>query len=332
MIFFHRVQMAREYEFEKYCANIDSVDQVLDRYGVAIIPSLLDETETKAMRDGMWDYLEHITQKLAIPIERDRPESWKTFKTLYPSHSMLLQHWGVGHSQMLWDLRQNQKVYNIFSKIYNTIPEELIVSFDGASFHFPPEITGYGWYRNGLNLHCDQSFLRNDKECIQSWVTANPIEEGDATLTFLESSHKFHKDFAKQFNMQDKSDWYKLEQSQIDYYTSKGCPQKYIACPEGSMVLWDSRTIHCGIQPMRNRNQAKIRCVGYVCYTSRKLATQKDLKKRIQTFNDLRMTSHWPHKPRLFSKFPRTYGGAIPDVVPVSPPVLSEIGKRMVGF
>lgn len=321
--------MERDYEFNKYCATMESANQVLEKYGVAIIPGLLDESETQRMRDGMWNYLEHITRKFSVPMDRGNPTTWKVFKTLYPSHSMLLQHWGVGHSQMLWDLRQNPKIYNIFAKLYETTPQELLVSFDGASFHFPPEITGYGWYRRGSNLHCDQSFLRNERECIQGWVTANPVEEGDATLVFLEGSHKYHQAFAKKFKITTKTDWYKLDSAQTNFFTQKGCQQKFISCPEGSLVLWDSRTIHSGIQPLRERHQAKIRCVGYVCYTPRNLATEKDIKKHIEAFNDLRMTSHWPHKPRLFPKLPRTYGGPLPDVVDIPPPILTEMGKTL---
>lgn len=324
--------MNREYEFERYCATVESVEKTLEEFGVAILPSVLDENETKHMREGMWGYLEHITQKFPTPIHRENPQSWKSLKHLYPHHSMLIQHWGIGHAQMLWNLRQNEKIINVFSKIHKTEPEDLLVSFDGASFHFPPEITGIGWFGRALNLHTDQSYLRNDKECIQGWVSANPVEEGDATLTVLEGSHKVHADFAKHFNVKDKANWYKLSQEQKEFYLERGCKQKFISCPEGSLVLWDSRTIHCGIQPAKGRAQPKIRCIGYVCYTPRKLATKKDLEKKVQAFKDLRTTSHWPHKPKLFARVPRTYGGALPEVVPVEPPVITELGKRLIGF
>jgi hypothetical protein len=47
---------------------------------------------------------------------------------------MLLQQWGVGHAQALWDLRQNPKIIDIFSKLWGVPAKELLVSFDGASF------------------------------------------------------------------------------------------------------------------------------------------------------------------------------------------------------
>ena len=115
----------------------------------------------------------------------------------------------------------------------------------------PPEVTKIGWHRKTW-FHTDQSYLRNDFECIQSWATAFCLNEGDATLAIYEKSHKFHKEFAEQFGITDKDNWFKLENDeQIDFYKSKGCLERYIKCPRGSMVFWDSRTIHCGVEPRK---------------------------------------------------------------------------------
>ena len=46
----------------------------------------------------------------------------------------------------------------------------------------------------------------------------------------------------------------------------------------------------------------------------RSLATSKDLEKRKKHFENIRMTSHWPHKPKLFPKIPQTYGKKIKDI------------------
>ena len=39
----------------------------------------------------------------------------------------------IGHAQYVWDIRQNEKVVDVFSKIWIT---NLLTSFDGISFHF----------------------------------------------------------------------------------------------------------------------------------------------------------------------------------------------------
>ena len=319
------------YENEKYLTTPDKLKETIDTYGVGIIPDVLDKNELDAMRDGMWDYLEHVSQKFDTPINRNVSKTWVEYIKMYPKHSMLLQNYGVGHSQFVWDIRQNEKIVDIFSKIWKTPKDELLTSFDGAAFHFPPEETNRGWYRKTW-YHTDQSYLRPDFECIQSWVTAYDVSEGDATLAFMEKSNQHHAEFADTFKIENKSDWYKHTEEEQKFYEDKGCEEKRIKCSAGSMVFWDSRTIHCGTESMRNREEKKIRNVVYVCMTPRKLITEANLRKKRKAFDELRMTSHWPHKPKLFPVNPRTYGGPLPNVTDIEKPVLTELGKKIAGF
>ena len=48
------------------------------------------------------------------------------------------------------------KIINVFKNIYDT--DDLLVSFDGASFSPPHEITKRGYYKNNNWLHVDQSY------------------------------------------------------------------------------------------------------------------------------------------------------------------------------
>lgn len=277
-----------QYEYEKYITTKEKLKETLSEFGVAIIPNVINEQEIENMKKGMWEYLEHITKKFPTPISRNQPESWKELYKLYPIHSMLLQHWGIGHAQFLWDLRQNEKILDIWSHLWNVKKENLLVSFDGASIHMPPETTGRGWFKEKKWLHSDQSFLRNDFECVQSWVTAYDVNEGDATLTFLESSHKYHNDFREKFhsiypttnekeNKKLKDDWYLLSVKEVKFYTQKGCVEKCIKCPAGSMVFWDSRTIHAGKEALQSREKPNFRCVGYICCTLKIIQSLRSL-------------------------------------------------------
>jgi ectoine hydroxylase-related dioxygenase (phytanoyl-CoA dioxygenase family) len=320
------------YHFKKYKTNATHIKNKLDKYGVAIIPNILNTEEINQFKSSSWDYLEHITQKFDKPIKREDQTSWRSFKDLFTMHSMLMQHFGIGHSQFNWDIRQNPKVANIFSKIWDVNKKDLITSFDGASIHFPPEITNLGWYRGNDWFHCDQSFTRNDFECIQSWVTAYDVNPGDATLAFLEKSHKYHKDFGKHQKITDKKDWYKLNEDEIKYFIDKGCKKSYIKCPAGSIVFWDSRTIHCGRECMKERENPNFRLVSYVCMMPRKNTPQKIIEKRIKAFEDLRTTTHWANNIKLFGKIPRTYGKELQPIEAINPPVLTELGRRLVGY
>lgn len=324
----------RTYEFEKFACTKESVKSTLEKYGVAIIPNVLSSEECEEMKVEMWNYLEHITQKFEVPIDRNKPESWRSFKELFAKHSMLMQEWGIGQSQMNWNLRQNPKIYEVFAQLWNVKAEELLVSFDGASFHFPPETTNLGWYKGNNWLHCDQSYLRPDFECVQSWINAFDTNVGDATLTVYEGSHKHHKEFSERFNITNKDDWYKLEnQEQQDFYVKeKGCKQYHIKCPAGSLVLWDSRTIHSGTEPVKGREKPNFRCVSYLCYMPRNRAKPLDIKKKIKAFEELRTTSHWAHRCKLFPKTPRTYGKELPPITPIHPPIINEMGKKFIGY
>lgn len=352
---------------QKYYARPDNLKSILNEYGVAIIPSVLNNDECQQMNIDMWNYLEHITANMSVPINRAQPDTWSTYKQLYPKHSMLLQQWGIGQSQLVWNVRQNPNVISPFEIIWDTQANDMLSSFDGASFHFPPEKYGtghQGWFRQ-LWMHTDQSYTRSvhtqaagsidpktgnvvkepifqavdNMECIQSWVTANDVNLGDATLAFLEGSHKLHGKFAVEHNITSNSkdhqdNWYKLNQDELKWYreTNK-CPLVHINCKAGDMVLWDSRTIHCGVEPTCGRvNGANIRNVVYACYVPRRLATPQVLSKRIKAHEELRTTNHWPHHPKLFPKHPRTYGGKLPSVQDPPKPILSKLGRRLVGY
>ncbi len=266
------------------------------------------------------------------PINRNNQESWKEIYSLYPMHSMLIQHWNIGHSQICWDIRQNSKIIDIFSYLWDCKKEELLVSFDAMSFNVPPEVTNRGWNRNNCWLHCDQSYTESRFKCVQSWVTALDVNKDDATLSFLEGSHLFHESFGELFEIEDKTNWYKLNDIEKEFYYMNGCKYKKIMCPKGSIVFWDSRTIHCGVEANRSREKFNFRAIIYLCYMPREQATKKQLEKRRKAFEELRMTSHWPCNVKLFPKNPRTYGGVLPEITIIEPPKLTQQGKHLVGY
>lgn len=320
------------YEYTKYITTKDHLLETIEKYGVAILPSVLDDDECSQLVSGLWDYFETLTGCWPTPLNRTRQETWKHIYSLFPLHSMLFQHFSVGQSQACWDLRQNEKIIDIFAGLWKCKPEDLLVSFDGVSFSLPPEVTKRGWNHENTWYHTDQSFTRNNLECIQSWVTGLDVNEGDATLAFLEGSNRFHGEFAKHFQKKDKSDWYKLEKIEEQFYVEKGCTPMKIRCPKGSMVFWDSRTIHCGAEPLKTRKTPNSRAIVYLCYTPRSRATNANLRKKIKAFEELRTTNHYPHKPKLFSWVPRTYGNDMPPINNVPPPILKPIGRRLVGY
>jgi len=69
--------MSSEYEFEKYITTPENIMETINKYGVAIIPNLLNDEECCEMASGMWDTLETISQTWEEPINRNNNSTWK---------------------------------------------------------------------------------------------------------------------------------------------------------------------------------------------------------------------------------------------------------------
>lgn len=318
--------------FKNYDCDIDNVLEQLENYGVAVIPNILNKEEIKNMRTGMWDTLEFLSNKLETPIDRYDMNTWNSWLKLLPNHHMLMQTYSIGHSQFIWDIRQNPKVVDVFSKIWSCQPEELITSYDAVSFHLPPEISKEGWYDSDDWFHVDASYMRKDFECVQGFVTGFDINDGDASLTILEGSNKYHSEYGE-FWEPSENDWVRLSQEDLDYYNQKGCKRHNVMAKAGSLILWDSRTVHCGMKPLMTREKPNFRLVSYVCMTPRKWIEEPQLELRRKALEEMFMTTHCPQRPKLFPKLPYSYGGrrVIPEVPLLPQPELTELGMKISG-
>lgn len=306
----------------------------LEEHGVAIIPDVLTPDQCNEMVCGMWDAFEHLTQSWPTPMNRHRKESWLRYADLYPSHSMLLKHYQIGHAQFHWNLRCNERVIEPFARLWNCSAMDLLVSYDGSSFYFPPELRNGLGYRKKFWMHVDQSYLHHGLQCYQGFVNALDVDEGDATLCVLTGSHRLHEQFA---TVTDRStltskDYVPLADEALDWYHKQGCEFRCVKAPAGSLVLWDSRTVHCALEAVRDRPYDHFRCVSYVCYMPRSLATNKQIVKHRNAFTSRRMTSHWPLKTILCSEKPHTYGADAPAITPLPKANVSILGYRLAGF
>lgn len=300
----------------------------LETHGVTVVPNILTPQECQDVYQGIWQYYHQLS---GGAIRADDITTWHHYYDYLPKHAMLQQHFHIGHCQAAWNVRQHPNVAGAYATMYQCQPEQLLASFDGVSLHLPPEVTGRGWYKQDW-LHVDQAYTNSGPQCVQSYVNLLDTHSDDATTTVLLGSHLLHDEVRQRFNITDTSRFFKLTPEILQYYLDRGCVYHRISAPAGSIVAWDSRTVHCGSEPLQTRTRPTMRAVVYVCYMPRANATEKQLQKKREAFQSYRMTSHWPLDTLLFPEHPQTYGKPLPVTHPVSAPQLTPLGWRLAGF
>jgi len=312
------------------------------------------------------------------------PSTYKFFLDSYQKHAMLFQHQSVGWMPSVWDVRQDPAIASFFASLWTLfgnnpertglcpafaeviqawierhpgnalVPEDMLTSFDGTTLALPPAFTPKhrGKFRNYW-LHTDQAYTRPGLRCIQGYMAMTPsrAEMKSGTLLAMLGSHKHHAAFAAAFPEavpKSTGNWYRINAEQGAWCEEKGLHTVRIAHEPGDLILWDSRTLHCGGEPgICGEN---LRAIVYTCYMPRALTVlSKDgdykgykeatrvLSSRINAFREGRVSSHWPVAGfKMTAKIPRTYNAAKkPRSVVVTDTAtlrVTTLGRRLIGF
>ena len=108
-------------------SSVEDVSRSLEEMGVAVLANQFSVDECEGFRNGIWRGI-IVTQRFDV----NNVATWSVYYKFQPEKSMLLQHW-VGHLQTAWDTRQHETVCNLFAGLWNTVPDNLLVSFHGMS-------------------------------------------------------------------------------------------------------------------------------------------------------------------------------------------------------
>lgn len=208
----------------------------------------------------------------------------------------------------------NGNVRSVFGSLWRT--EDLVTSFDGVCIRRPPELTKCRFESGNekSGLHCDQSKSTVGKvpsvrgwQSIQGGVNLEASEEGDGCFRVLSGSHLLHA--KAPWEGGSIKDYYKLSDTDLEWYMGQGCVDTKVTCPKGGMVLWDSRAIHSSTSPVKGRgNRGRFRMTTFVAMNPRNHVSANVAKRRMDAFKEGRTTSHWPSLMRLVAKKPGTRG------------------------
>ena len=271
-------------------------DQIreLDEKGYCVIEGVLAADKCATHKEGIERYLANCGIDVKDPALRHSE---------YPSIHGIIQHLEFGQSKAVWDVRQEESVAAVFERMFGD--NDLLVSFDGGCVMLP-------YYTDNPNSrwwHVDQSHGRRGRRCIQGYVNlTDSHDEASGSLAVIVGSHKLHDKFGDEnpAAVAVRDDWYKFTPEQLEALPGA---RSRVHGGVGSLVLWDSRTIHQNMAPPKTVAARRSRYVVYTCFQPRKLISKADLKKKQKAFDEYRMTTHWPaSRVKLFSKSWRTYG------------------------
>jgi hypothetical protein len=326
------------YERERFVVMVGSggeeVRRMLARYGVAVIPDAISEEAAARALTGLWPTLEATFPDF----KRADPATWRALRDNGAKHGMLLQTHGLGWSQPVVDVRQDPQLVGHFAALWSVKPEALASSADGLSVYLNTRDSKGGWHRPGAGdwLHWDRA-PDDETPSVQGFVNLLPTAEHGAALQVLTKSHRLQAEFAARFPHAKSTRFYLLNgQEEIDFFLKAGRHVCIKAAPR-DLVLWDSRTIHCGRAASRIAETLE-RVVIYTSMQPREwMASTKDRERKRRARTQLRSTSHNAAVGvEVFPVYPRVR--CAEDEArkkrsrPISaPPALTALGRSLFG-
>jgi len=293
----------------------------LQKHGWARVRNVLSPEEVIRYENEFWDWLKSYNGN----IDRHDPKTWTTSNWPMGTHG-LVQHFKFGHSKLAWQIRETPKILEAFAKIWHCSVDDLVVSFDGGKASRPTTRKSEGWE------HMDQGYFTKDVnssgfKCVQGYIALTNCNGGTQVYT---DSHLLHEKFGKKFKITTNKHWYKLNDEEKKWYIDHGCKSETVILKAGDMGLWDSRTIHYAREPDDHP-----RLGVFVSYSPRSQLTKP--AKKIEIFQNRRMTSHWAARPTMFPPYPRDYGdlqirARFKDVEPIKDNELTYRMRRLIGF
>ena len=298
----------------------------LEEQGYCVIPQVLSTSEAELLYQRIWhEFIEKAWPNCRL----DDRSNWKE---AFPMHNKMGIFAGpAGQTQVMWDVRQDPRIVDVFAQVWNT--NDLIVSMDGLSFMCPPEVReGYfePWphvdqailrrqdsisHNNNPPIgFVSESLLKTQPYTIQGQFLFEDSFDGDGGFYCIPKSHLRFTEFAPELETinameipkdERRNARHKFLQEFFDSRTDEsGNPyrMKHITAHRGSLILWDSRTIHWNQHPSKDRtynDNPRVRMVGYLCYVPRARLTAAGRILRKEAFEKGTSTGHNPVYPEL---------------------------------
>ncbi|KAL4748569.1 hypothetical protein BDW72DRAFT_195692 [Aspergillus terricola var. indicus] len=300
----------------------------LARDGFAVVKGAIPRERALKYADEMHSWLEGFN----LGYDRNDPSTIHKDRLPFINEKGMCMHYSVAHEKFVWDVRSEPGVVEAFEKVYND--KDLIVSFDAVNFGFP----------NRTDLppnkpwpHQDQDPEKPDFRCLQGLVNLLPNGPNDGGLIVCRGAHllsdEFHSDpviRAEERIPAWTPEWYGFTEAGMKWLADRNCEWVKVCAEPGDLLIWDSRTPHYNVSP---KGQTPRFCI-YTCYMPVADASQEDLVRKKEAFENWLGTTHWPNAKHTGSNVAKRDGKECPynRFKPVTEPVLGERAFKLTGI
>jgi hypothetical protein len=174
----------------------------LEEHGYMVIPGVLTRAECEAAKAGLAEWFTGLGTGLSFT----DPTTWEPKNRPAHFHG-IVQNLGVAHLQCVWDVRQNERVVNVFQRMWQE--DDLLSSFDAICVNPPPKTAPKSKFPfvEGQWYHVDQGRRRgSERQSIQGIATLSDITRRDQTLSVLPGVHRSHAELLRRHQGGD-DDW-----------------------------------------------------------------------------------------------------------------------------
>ena len=228
------------------------------------------------------------------------------------NHGLISAH-GIGQSDLLWSVRSNRRVKQVYSQIWKN--QTLLVSFDGCGV-FRDWRYNPAWKTKGGWNHVDQNPIsKPGKCCIQGFVSLTNQSDKTGGLIVYPTTLSRYTELAD--ITKDSNDYVKVPSSH-PIMNQGQTPGKLVHCQAGDLVLWDSRTVHCNspATAIEERREGEpvdlLRIVAYVSMSPCDFVHDQTMdefrEKRRQLVEESCTLTHWSTELAMAGKtFSKTH-------------------------
>lgn len=280
----------------------------LEEHGFVIISDIFDCEEIHQAAISIGEDLREVCDDDACLSETVHPtiaDAYAEFTSVpaescverWPGCSFQSNFRGLGQGRYPWYFRSHEKIREIYSFLYDLSPEELVVGMD-AVFFKPFASPATRWTTEWG--HCDHNIKRADTGpdwlVYQSVASVWPsVTEQDATTVMWPGSHK--EIFPGMMSDPDvtPSNGHYIPLGSL---LKSNSPERHrlleryqrearrIPLPAGSLLIWDSRTVHQGWSE-------GMRLAMPICWEPRSRRSETALRRKLRLCASGLVTTHW---------------------------------------